>query len=120
MTMAQEKKDYPVISPVKAGGRRVEVGGVISLTEAEAEALKAAGVIAEPLTAEQVAEARAAKISAFVMSLTLADMGKKGGLSEAGTAKAEATLGFVPDADEVRQGMEAWAKAGKGADAAKE
>lgn len=109
--MTEERKEFPALGPVKVGGKRYEPGDTVALTAAEADELKKLGIIADPLTPEEIAEARAAKISAFVMSLTIADMGKKNALTDAGRAKAEATLGFVPDADELRQGLETWAKA---------
>ena len=109
--MAEERKEFPALGPVKVGGKRYEPGDTVALTAAEADELKKLGIIADPLTPEQIAEARAAKISAFVMTLTIADMGKKNALTDTGRAKAEATLGFVPDADELRQGLETWAKA---------
>lgn len=109
--MGEERKDYPALGPVKVGGKRYEQGDTVALTAAEAGELKKLGIIADPLTPEQVAEARAASISAFVMTLTIADMGKKNALTETGRAKAEAALGFVPEADELRQGLETWAKA---------
>lgn len=115
--MTEERKDYPVLSPVKRDGKRIEPGGSVSLTVAEFDALKLLGAVGEALTPEQVAEARAASISAFVMTLTIADMGKKNALTETGRAKAEAALGFVPDADELRQGLETWAKARDAKDA---
>ena len=109
--MAEERKEFPVLEPVKVGGKRYEPGDTVALTAAEAGELKKLGIVADPLTPEQIAEARAAKISAFVMGLTIADFGKKQALTDSGRAKAEAALGFVPEPDEVRQGMEAWAKA---------
>lgn len=113
--MAEGKKTYAVLSPLKVGGTRYSPAdpkrSTVDLSEAEADELRPLGVIGDMLTPEQVAERRAAAIASFVATLTIADMGKKNALTDTGRAKAEAVLGFVPDADELRQGLETWAKA---------
>lgn len=113
--MAETRKTYSVLSPLKVGGTLYSPAdprrATVDLTDAEEAELRPLGVIGDLLTAEQIAEARAAKISSFVMGLTIADMGKKNALTDAGRAKAEVALGFVPSPDELRQGLELWARA---------
>lgn len=113
--MAEGKKTYSVLSPLKAGGTRYSPAdpkrSTVELTEAEADELRPLGVIGNMLTAEQVAEQRAAALAAFIPTLTMAELGKKNALTPDGKARLVAELGFEPADDELREAVDAWAKA---------
>lgn len=113
--MAQDKKSYRVLSPLKHDGESYHPDdprrASVDLTEDEAEALKPHGVIGEPVTPEQEAEARTQALVAFVGSLSIGDVTRKGALTAAARTRATQVLGFEPADDELRAAMDAYAKA---------
>lgn len=113
--MADEKKSYRVLSPLRHDGEKYRPDdprrSSVDLTEEEAEALKPLGVIGAPVTPEQEVELRTAALAAFVPTLTVADMTKKGALTTAARQRAAETLGFEPADDELRTALDTYAKA---------
>jgi hypothetical protein len=113
--MAESRKPYRVLSPLKVGGTRYSPAdpkpSTVELTDAEASELRPLGVIGDMLTPEQVAERRAAALAAFIPTLTMAELGKKNALTPEAKARLAAELGLEPSDEELRQAFDAWAKA---------
>ena len=113
--MAEEKKSYRILSPLRHDGEKYRPDdprrSSVDLTVEEAEALKPLGVIGDPVTPEQEAELRAAALAAFVPTLTVADVSRKGALTASARQRATETLGFEPADDEMKAALDTYAKA---------
>lgn len=113
--MAESRKPYSVLTPLKVGGTLFSPAdpkrSTVELTDAEADELRPLGVIGDMLTPEQIAEQRAAALAAFIPTVTMAEFGKKSGLTAAGKARLVAELGFEPEDAELREAVDVWAKA---------
>lgn len=113
--MAESKKPYRVLSPLKVGGTLYSPAdpkrSIVELTDTEAEEIRPLGAIGDMLTPEQIAEQRAAALASFIPTLTVAELGKKNALTPQGKARLVAELGFEPADDELREAVESWLKA---------
>ena len=105
--MAKDTRSFPVLSPIRFGGKTYEPGGgPIELTEELFEQLKGSGAIgltpidtaADRLAAERKANERAALIRAAIGKLTEADMTQAG---KPKVAAVEKLVGFGVTAAEI-------------------